>query len=55
MRSLLNKGLSDAELLAEILQLLDFEGIQPAPEPKPLPEVNISEVRLIAWMAVRKG
>ncbi len=55
MRSLLNKDLGDAELLTEIIQLLDFEGIQPAPEPKPLPEVNLSEVRLIAWMAVGKG
>ncbi len=54
MRALLNQGLSDSDLLSEIVKLLDFEGVQPAPEPKPLPEVNLSEVRLIAWMAVAK-
>ena len=54
MRALLNKGLGDSDLLAEILDLLDHEGVQPAPEPKPLPEVNQTEVRLIAWMAVSR-
>jgi hypothetical protein len=55
MRALLNKGLSDLDLLLEIIQFLEFEGVQPAPEPKPLPEVNRSEIRLIAWMAVAKS
>ncbi len=55
MRTILNSDKADEDLLSSIIELLDAEGIQPAPEPKPLDEVNISEVRLVAWMAVSKA
>ena len=52
MRSVLNQGLKPEEKVKAIIELLDEEGIQPAPEPQPLPAVSKSEVRLVAWMAV---
>jgi hypothetical protein len=55
MRSLLNQGLKPDEKVKAIIELLDEEGIQPAPEPQPLPAVSKSEVRLVAWMAVSRG
>lgn len=55
MRRILNKQLKDEDRLMEIIALLDAEGIQPTPDPQPLPAVNKSEVRLVTWMAVSKG
>jgi hypothetical protein len=55
MRRVLNGDVSDAEKVVNILQLLDREGVQEAPEPRPLRDINISEVRLVTWMAVAKG
>jgi hypothetical protein len=37
-----------------IISLLDSEGVISAPDPKPLPAVSPSEVRLVTWMAVSK-
>jgi len=55
MRQILNKQFKDEDRLAEIISLLDAEGIQPTPDPQPLPEVNKSQVRLVTWMAVSKA
>ena len=55
MRGIPNKQLKDDDRLQEIIGLLDAEGIQPTPDPEPLPAVNKSQVRLAAWMAVSKG
>jgi hypothetical protein len=38
-----------------VVELLDSAGIRPAEEPKSLPPVSQSEVRLVAWMAVSRG
>lgn len=54
MRAVLNKDLTSEAKLLEIIEVLDSAGIAKAPEPKALPEVNSSEVRLVAWMAVSK-
>ena len=54
MRQILNKQLKDEDRLTEIISLIDAEGIQPTPDPQPLPEVNKSQVRLVTWMAVSK-
>ena len=55
MRGVLNLSVSDSEKVQAIIELLDNFGIQPAPEPKALPEVSKAEVRLVAWMAVLRG
>jgi hypothetical protein len=55
MRSLLNEEMGKPERLARIKSLLDLGGVKPSPEPTPLPEVNPSEIRLVAWMAVQKA
>ena len=55
MRRVLNGDGPDDQKVANILNLLDQEGVQEAPEPKPLRDINISEVRLVTWMAVAKG
>lgn len=55
MRGILNRQLEDEVRLREIISLLDTEGIQPTPDPQPLPSVNKSQVRLVAWMAVSKS
>ena len=55
MRAILNKQLNDKDRLQEIIELLDAEGIQPTSDPQPLPAVNKSQVRLVAWMAISKG
>ena len=55
MRAILNLEGDDSKKLQAIIELLDLEGIQEAPEPQALPEVNLSEVRLVTWMAVGKG
>lgn len=55
MRAILNKQLKDEDRLQAIIELLDTEGIQPTPDPQPLPAVNKTQVRLVTWMAVAKG
>jgi len=55
MRAVLSKDLKADQKISEIIDLLNEEGVQPAPEPAALPEVSLSEVRLVAWMAVQKG
>lgn len=55
MRTLLNEDMGKSERLKRIKELLDMEGVKPSPEPTPLPEVNPSEIRLVAWMAVQKA
>ena len=55
MRGILNKQFKDEDRLQEIIRLLDTEGIQPTPDPQPLPAVNKSQVRLVTWMAISRG
>ena len=55
MRRVLNSVAEDSKKLQEIINLLNLEGVQEAPEPKPLPDVNPSEIRLVTWMAVGAG
>jgi len=55
MRGILNEQLKDEDRLKEIIGLLDAEGVQPTPDPQPLPAVNKSQVRLVTWMAVSRG
>ncbi len=55
MRAILNKELNDEDRLQEIISLLDVEGIQPTPDPEPLPAVNKSQIRLVTWLAVSRG
>lgn len=55
MRRVLSSTSEAGEKLQEIIALLDVEGVQEAPEPKPLPDVNPSEIRLVTWMAVGSG
>lgn len=52
MRRVLNTDLTAADHLEEIINLLDSAGIKPANDPKALPAVNLSEVRLVSWMAI---
>jgi hypothetical protein len=54
MRGVLNLEVKDQEKIKKVIELLDEQGIQEANEPKPLPPVSLSEVRLVAWMAVGK-
>lgn len=55
MRTVLSSSLKDDEKLRDILELLDSAGVLAATEPKPLPEVNRAEVRLVCWIAVGRG
>jgi hypothetical protein len=54
MREVLRTDLKDNEKILKVIELLDEQGIQEATPPKPLEPVSISEVRLVAWMAVGK-
>jgi ElaB/YqjD/DUF883 family membrane-anchored ribosome-binding protein len=52
VRKVLNENLSSREKIKAIGEILDAAGLQ-VPDPvNPLPAVNDSEVRLVAWMAV---
>jgi hypothetical protein len=52
VRKVLNDNSSSREKIQAIGEILDAAGLQ-VPEPvNPLPVVNESEVRLVAWMAV---
>ena len=46
---------TDQQRLESIISLLGAEGVQEAAEPKPLPSLSRSEVRLVTWMAVAKA
>jgi hypothetical protein len=54
MRAVLKLELKDKEKILKVIELLDEQGIPEATPPKPLEPVSISEVRLVAWMAVGK-
>jgi hypothetical protein len=54
MRQVLNKEEPDKAKIQSVIELLDSEGVVSAPDPKPLPRVSASEVRLVTWMAVSK-
>ena len=53
VRSALNEGRTDEERIALVTQVLDEAGITAPPVREPLPDVEIHEVRLVTWMAVR--
>lgn len=53
MRRALNEGSTDEERIALMTSILDESGISAPPPRKPLPGVELHEVRLVAWMAVR--
>jgi superfamily II DNA or RNA helicase len=55
MRRILSSEVSLEQKLKSVVELLDSAGIRPAEEPKSLPPVSQSEVRLVAWMAVSRG
>jgi uncharacterized protein with von Willebrand factor type A (vWA) domain len=54
MRQVLNSEEAFKLKIQSIINLLDSEGVVSAPDPKPLPAVSTSEVRLVTWMAVSK-
>jgi len=53
MRAALRDGSTPAEKIAGIVRVLEEFGIQPAEKVEPLPAIDIEEVRLVSWMAVR--
>lgn len=53
VRVALNQGRTDEERIELIATVLDEAGIVAPPARDPLPEIQLHEVRLIAWMAVR--
>jgi hypothetical protein len=53
VRSALNEGRTDEERIALVIEVLDETGITAPPPREPLPVVEIHEVRLVTWMAVR--
>lgn len=53
VRGALTAGEDDADKIKLVRDELDTAGIQPAPDPQPLPPVTPEQVRLVAWMAVR--
>jgi hypothetical protein len=56
MRLVLNsEHESDVEKALSIIGVLDQFGIQPAQPVKPLRQIDESEIRLVAWMAVKGG
>lgn len=55
MRHILNQQIPDVEKVANVLELLEEAGIQPAKKVNPLSAVAAHEVRLVAWMAVQGG
>jgi hypothetical protein len=54
MRQVRNKEEPDKAKIQSMIELLDSEGVLSAPDPKPLPGVLASEVRLVTWMAFSK-
>lgn len=56
MRQVLNSDFeSDSKKALSIIGVLDQYGIQPAQPVKPLRQIEASEIRLVAWMAVEGG
>ncbi len=53
VRAALNEGNTAEQRITLVKEVLDEAGIQVPPPPEPLPYVNLGEVRLVAWMAVR--
>jgi len=53
VRGALNQGRTDEERIALVTEVLDEAGITAPPPREPLPDVEIHEVRLVTWMAVR--
>ena len=53
VRAALNEGNTDEQRIDLVRQVLDKFGIQVPPPPEPLPYVNLEEVHLVAWMAVK--
>ncbi|GAB48032.1 hypothetical protein MOPEL_033_00020 [Mobilicoccus pelagius NBRC 104925] len=53
MRGALNEGRTDEERIKLVTEILDEAGITAPPPRQPLPEVELHEVRLVTWMAVR--
>lgn len=52
MRRALNEGRTDEERLGLVAEVLETAGITAPPPREPLPDVELHEVRLVAWMAV---
>lgn len=52
MRGALNEGRTDEERIRLVIEVLDEAGIAAPPPRKPLPEIELHEVRLVSWMAV---
>lgn len=55
MRRALKSAATDEERMKLILEVLDQFGIQEAEKVEPLPEIELGEIRLVAWMAVHGG
>ena len=53
VRGALNQGRTDEERIGLVSEVLDEAGITAPPPREPLPDVEIHEVRLVTWMAVR--
>jgi len=53
MRRALNEGRTDEERIDLITDVLEEAGITAPPPREPLPDVELHEVRLVTWMAVR--
>jgi hypothetical protein len=53
VRAALNQGNTAEQRITLVMEVLDEAGIQVPPPPEPLPYVNLEEVRLVAWIAVR--
>ncbi|MEW2481736.1 SNF2-related protein [Mycobacterium sp. NPDC049093] len=53
VRGALNDGNTNEQQITLVKAVLDEYGIQVPPPPEPLPYVNLEEVRLVAWMAVK--
>ena len=49
----LNSDSSDQLKIDQIIKILEENGVQANPKPKPLPPIGKEQVRLVAWMAVK--
>lgn len=52
VRRALNRGRTDEERIALVIEVLDEAGITAPPPREPLPDIEEHEVRLVTWMAV---
>jgi hypothetical protein len=53
MRKALRVEGTPVERIATIIEVLDQFGIQPAEKVEPLPVIELDDIRLVAWMAVK--